>query len=866
MNSIYYIKYLDMEKNTNSVVVTVKILSILLFMLCSGLTLQAQYTLDVDLSDKIRPVTHCASGSLYGMTETLPTDIENLVAPLKPYMFCQPPRGGNDNQHPYGSAIVVSERLESTTGVVQITLADILKGWPYNWPGKDTWLALVRSVIEEKLASGRDNYHSYTIWNERHGTWRETNGDFYTECWVPTYNLIRSMDPSAIIVGPGDAYYNNSRISEFLTYCKNNNCMPDMLSWHQWGSGGFASAYNNYRQLERSLNISPLPLCINEYSSQTSDPYEGCPGYSVPFIAKFERYGIESACISWWHTQYPGRLGSLLTPSNEKGGGWYLYKWYGDMSGDMIKTVPPDDYSDGIDGFGCIDEEKYFASICIGGNNTGTVNVEITGIPATFGSQVNVAVDYVTWVDKDTPVSGTNSISNTVYNVSNRSISVPVNVTSNLYAYRVHITPVNIVGPPMVEITNPVEGDIFISPATIPIQATASDEDGTVSKVDFYNGNTLLFSDNSAPYSYDWQDVTEGVYIIKAVATDNEGNTNEDVVTVRFNLPQGAYGGTPSPIPGTIQFENYDVGGNGFAYLDNSTDNTGGSTFRTDEDVDLENCTDAGTGYNLGFATAGEWLEYTVSVATTGKYNLVIRSACNGDGRTISFLMDDKDIAGNIAVPNTGGWQTWTNIEINDVQLEAGEHILRLTVGDVDYVNLNYIVFEAVDVPPVVNITSPGNQSVFLANESVSISATATSENASIVTVNYYANDELLGANNSSPYSFIWENMTEGSYTIKVEAEDNSGLISYDEITVTINAAPVEIQLKAGWNLIGCPIEGSTDISSALSSIWNNVVSVKDMNHFYISDQPEFFNTLQTVEWGKGYLIKVSTDCTLLWK
>lgn len=844
-----------------------KSLLIALLIFGTGNILHAQYTLAIDLSEKIRPVTHCASGSLYGITETLPADIENLVAPLKPHMFCQPPRGGNDNQHPYGSAIVVSERLQSTTGVVQITLADILRGWPYNWPGKDNWLALVRSVIEEKLASGRDNYHSYTIWNERYGTWRETNGDFYTECWVPTYNLIRSMDPTATIVGPGDAYYNSSRISEFLTYCKNNNCMPDMLSWHQWGSGGFVSAYNNYRQLERSLGISPLPLCINEYSSQTSDPYEGCPGYSVPFIAKFERYGVESACISWWHTQYPGRLGSLLTPSNEKGGGWYLYKWYGDMSGDMVAITPPDDYSDGIDGFGCIDEEEYFASICIGGNNTGTVNVEISGIPATFGSQVNVEVDYVTWVDKDSPVSGTTSISNTVYNVSNRSISVPVNVTSILYAYRVHITPVTIVGPPTIEITNPVEGDIFISPATIPIEVTASDEDGTVAKVDFYNGNTLLFTDETAPYSYTWPDVTEGVYIIRAVATDNEGNTNEDEVTVRFNVPQGPYGGIPHAIPGTIQFENFDVGGNGYAYFDTDagTNVDPAPDFRTDEDVDIETCSDTDGGFNLGWTAAGEWLEYTVNVESAGTYNLLIRAACDGDDRTISFTMDDTDITGNIAVPNTGGWQAWTNVEVNDIELQAGVHVLKLSIGDVDFVNLNYIVFEQVTIPPVVHITEPLNLSEFSTNESVTISATATSENASIVSVNYYANGELLGANNSAPYSFIWENTSEGNYTIKVEAEDNAGLVGSDEITIVINAALPQINLKAGWNLIGYGYFESVQIESALSAIWDNVEVIKNFDGFYEKEGAPELNSLTEFEFSKGYFIKVSADCEFQW-
>ena len=63
-------------------------------------------------------------------------------------------------------------------------------------------------------------------------------------------------------------------------------------------------------------------------------------------------------------------------------------------------------------------------------------------------------------------------------------------------------------------------------------------------------------------------------------------------------------------------------------------ENTGGATFRMDEDVDIENCTDAGAGYNIGFATAGEWLEYTVDVTKPGTYDLDLRVACNGADRT----------------------------------------------------------------------------------------------------------------------------------------------------------------------------------------------------------------------------------------
>ena len=77
----------------------------------------------------------------------------------------------------------------------------------------------------------------------------------------------------------------------------------------------------------------------------------------------------------------------------------------------------------------------------------------------------------------------------------------------------------------------------------------------------------------------------------------------------------------------------------------------------TDEDVDLEVCTDAGAGYNIGYATAGEWLEYSVDVQKYGLYDVSFRVAASGDARTISLSMEGKDIATNVAIPNTAGWQ-----------------------------------------------------------------------------------------------------------------------------------------------------------------------------------------------------------------
>jgi hypothetical protein len=76
---------------------------------------------------------------------------------------------------------------------------------------------------------------------------------------------------------------------------------------------------------------------------------------------------------------------------------------------------------------------------------------------------------------------------------------------------------------PTVSLTSPTAGQTFTAPATVPISANAADADGTVAKVDFYQGSTLLGTDTSSPYSYNWQNVAAGSYSITARATDNAG-------------------------------------------------------------------------------------------------------------------------------------------------------------------------------------------------------------------------------------------------------------------------------------------------------------------------------------------------------
>ena len=144
---------------------------------------------------------------------------------------------------------------------------------------------------------------------------------------------------------------------------------------------------------------------------------------------------------------------------------------------------------------------------------------------------------------------------------------------------------------------------------------------------------------------------------------------------------EAPYGGTPWPVPGTIQVENFDTGGQNIGYF--TSDNTNhGNQYRTSEGVSIEATTDSGGGYDVGWATAGEWLNYTVNVTAAGTYTVQVRVANNGQGGTFHFNVDRSSATGELTVPNTGGWQNWQTLSTS-ITLSAGSHIIQLAMDSI---------------------------------------------------------------------------------------------------------------------------------------------------------------------------------------
>ena len=149
-----------------------------------------------------------------------------------------------------------------------------------------------------------------------------------------------------------------------------------------------------------------------------------------------------------------------------------------------------------------------------------------------------------------------------------------------------------------------------------------------------------------------------------------------------------AYNG-PHNLPGTLQAEDYDLGGEDIAYHDITRGNEGG-VYRQD-DVDIEQI-DTNGSPNVGWIRAGEWLAYTVNVSTAGTYDAGFRVASSHAGSSVQVYVDGSTTpVATVTVPNTGDWPVFQTVPV-PVTLPAGIHRLKLAFPT-DYVNINWISF-----------------------------------------------------------------------------------------------------------------------------------------------------------------------------
>jgi beta-glucanase (GH16 family) len=244
--------------------------------------------------------------------------------------------------------------------------------------------------------------------------------------------------------------------------------------------------------------------------------------------------------------------------------------------------------------------------------------------------------------------------------------------------------------PASITITHPAAGDVLSPGDELSITATVDDE-AFVQRVEFLQGKAVLGEDTTPPYELRVMDVAAGCYSLRARAWDENGTSTSSTpvdISVGSGCPQAPYRMTPTSIPGTVEAEDYDLGGQGIAYDDANSNNNGGA-YRPGEGVDLQGTTDSGLGFNVGWTVPGEWLEYALDV-TAGTYDIEVRVASLALGGSLHIEFDGMDKTGPITFPATGGWQSWSSVRVLDVPLRAGVQSMRVTIDDGEF-NLNKI-------------------------------------------------------------------------------------------------------------------------------------------------------------------------------
>jgi N-acetylneuraminic acid mutarotase len=295
-----------------------------------------------------------------------------------------------------------------------------------------------------------------------------------------------------------------------------------------------------------------------------------------------------------------------------------------------------------------------------------------------------------------------------------------------------------------------------------------------------------------------YTDVTAAVgtqYTYRVTATNQTGSSassNEATVTPG----QSPHGGTAWAVPGLIQAEDFDDGGEGVAYHDTDAVNEGGAYRSTG--VDLEPTSDTGGGTNVGYVRAGEWLEYTVNVATAGAYTLDLRVASLGPGGAMHVEAGGANLTGSLTIPDTGGWQSWQTLSV-PVQLSAGQQVLRVafdSVGASGYTgNLNWLRLTAVTsgLP-----AAPSGLAVVDSPTQVSLSWQDNSSNETNFVVERktgtgaYAVLATLGAGATSYSDTTAQASTQYSYRVKATSAAGSSAYS-NEVPLTTSAAEVTI-------------------------------------------------------------------------
>lgn len=369
--------------------------------------------------------------------------------------------------------------------------------------------------------------------------------------------------------------------------------------------------------------------------------------------------------------------------------------------------------------------------------------------------------------------------------------------------------------PPVVSITAPANNASFVQGANVNITANATDNGG-VTRVEFYNGNTKIGEDLTSPYAFAWNNIPAGTHKLTAKATDNQNaTTTSAVITITV---------TPSATPvvaitSPANNANFTLGTN---VTINATATVSGGTISKVEFFDgtTKLGEDTSSPYSFTWSNPAVGAHALTAKATDGNNKSTTSTAVNitvasptpapvvsitspanqasftqGSGITISatassgvtkveFFNGTTKLGEDTSSPYS---YTWANAPLGSHSLTAKASTASASTTSAAVLITVSAALVPTNAPPVVTLTSPTASQQFVAGTNVTISATATDSDGSISLVEFFVSGEKVGESTAAPYTVTWNTLDAGTYKISAIAWDSkSATAASNEVEIFI--------------------------------------------------------------------------------
>ena len=387
--------------------------------------------------------------------------------------------------------------------------------------------------------------------------------------------------------------------------------------------------------------------------------------------------------------------------------------------------------------------------------------------------------------------------------------------------------------PPVVSITSPAENATFTAPANITITANASDLDGAISKVEFFDGATKLGQSTSSPYILNWNNASLGYHVLTAVATDTNADFSSSMpVEIFVNGSGGSLTGSRAvptnrvnlTLEGTSDWAHWGLDSetsfdhkNGVAQqisdftvlgtnsVQRLSDNF--TAYSWADGTPTPNATNSTTGVFIYGVTNG--FQIQAPADTTPRRLKVYVGLYGARGNFQAYLSDFSARAYTDTTLTNVFDNSYAVYTLDYSAASAGQSLIvefkSFTLYDFDFGNVTLQAAtllgtnSVTDVPPNVNIASPTNGALFPAPVNLTVVANAWDTDGTVKKVEFFQGANKLGERTNSPYSLVWSNVASGSYSLSARATDNGGYATMSSpitISVTNSSSSLAVTLE----------------------------------------------------------------------